>query len=306
MMACDARPPRTLWCQVATAVAAAMAVYSPHAVAQTAGASPSAAASPPAAPAPASTSFDRIIVSGNGSSLTGTNGGGGGSLGWLHNFSPDTLIGLGAEHQVLSVSHWSFGSLTASTTLGSGDRRYTIYGTAHEGAGDDGGKPFKYRIETLGLTGTYFHRLSATVEDQQVDVETTHGNMPKVGLAYLWNPHVQTSLAYQYSFGGNLGTHLASGRLDLYGRVNFLGGFAVGQASPSVISHPTTLPPHNLKEGYIGLSKSFAGMRSELSLIADYQHLSGGPANVLGVPSLVPPSTRWTGTLTYTLRLNGK
>ena len=42
------------------------------------------------------------------------------------------------------------------------------------------------------------------------------------------------------------------------------------------------------------------------SLIADYQHLSGGPATVEGVPSFVPPSTRWTGTLTYTLHLNGR
>jgi hypothetical protein len=87
--------------------------------------------------------------------------------------------------------------------------------------------------------------------------------------------------------------------------VNFLGGFAVGQASPSVLNHPTTLPPHDLKEGYVGLSKSF-GLRSEVALIADYQHLSGGPARVLGVDSIVPPSTRWTGTLTYTLRLNGR
>lgn len=290
-MVYGARQARAACCQLVAAVAAALALYSPLVRAQA---------------APASTSFDRIIVSGNGSSLTGTNGGGGGSLSWLHNFSADTLIGVGAEHQVLSVSHWTFGSLTAATTLGSGNQRYTLYGTAHEGAGDDGGKPFKYRIETLGLTGTYFHRLSATVEDQQVNVETTHGNMPKVGLAYLWNPHVQTSLAYQYSFGGNLGTHLTSGRLDLFGPVNFLGGFAVGQASPSVLNHPTTLPPHDLKEGYIGLSRSFAGSRSELALIADYQHLSGGPAMVLGVTSFVPPSTRWTGTLTYTLRLNGR
>lgn len=320
MRICDARGASAPCCQLVAAVAAALALYSPHVRAQAAGASASTSeqASPPAAPAqtplaapvgtapaPPSTSFDRILFSGNGSSLTGTNGGGGGSLGWLHNFSADTLIGLGAEHQVLSVSHWTFGSLTASTTLGSGNQRHTIYVTLHEGAGDDGGKPFKYRIETLGLTGTYFHRLSATLEDQQVNVETTHGNMPKVGLGYLWNPHVQTSLAYQYSFGGNLGTHLTSGRLDLYGPVNFLGGFAVGQASPSVLNHPTTLPPHDLKEGYVGLSRSF-GLRSELALVADYQHLSGGPAVVLGVASFVPPSTRWTGTLTYTLRLNGR
>jgi len=296
--------------RVVAAVALATTLFSPAVLSQTGqpAAPPSQASPVPAAasPAAASSSFDRLIVSGNGSSLTGTNGGGGGSLAWLHNFSPDTLVGVGAEHQVLSVSHWTFGSLNAAATLGSGDQRYTIYGAAHEGAGDDNDKPFKYRIEALGFTGTYFHRFSATLEDQQVNVETTHGNMPKVALAYLWNPHFQTTLAYQYSFGGNLGTHLTSGRVDVYGWMNVLGGFALGQASPSVLGHPTTLPPHDLREGYLGVSKTFPRLRSELALIADYQHLSGGPATVEGVPSFVPPSTRWTGTLTYTLHLNGR
>src|SRR5215475_5857194 len=85
------------------------------------------AAAAPVAPAPvASSSFDRITFSANGSSLTGTSGGGGGSLGWLHNFDADTLIGVAAEHQVLSVSHWTFGSLAGSLTRGPGNQRYTL------------------------------------------------------------------------------------------------------------------------------------------------------------------------------------
>lgn len=252
----------------------------------------------------ASSSFDRLAFSGDGSSLTGTHGGGGGSITWLHNFDADKLIGIAAEHQALSVSHWSFGSLTGAVTVGAGAQRYTFYGEAHEGSGTDGGKAFKYRIEALGITGTYFHRLSATLEDKQIDVETTHGNLPKVGLSYLWSPHVQTALSYQYSFGGNLGTHLTSGRLDLYGPVNFLGGFAVGQASPTVLGFLVTLPPHDLREGYVGVSKTLK--RSDIAFIVDYQHLSGGPATINGVAGSVRPTTRVTGTLNYTWHLSGK
>jgi hypothetical protein len=275
-------------------------------------ATPAAGSQSPSAPAPVvtatrpSSSFDRLVLSGNGSSLTGTSGGGGGSIGWLHNFSPDTLIGLAAEHQVLAVSRWTFGSLTASMTRGPGGQRYTFYGEAHEGSGDDGSKPFKYRVEALGLVGTYFHRLSVTLEDRQIDVETTHGNLPKLGVSYLWNQRVQTSLAYQHSVSGNLGTRLTSGRLDVFGPVNFIGGFAVGQAAPAVLGFALTLPPHDLREGYVGLSKAFAQSRSELTLIADYQHLSGGTAVVAGAVSTVPNTTRWTGTLNYTIRLSGK
>jgi hypothetical protein len=257
-------------------------------------------------------SDDRIALSANGSSLTGTNGGAGASVGWLHNFDPDTLLAVAAEHQVLSVSHWTFGSLSGAITRGTGDQRYTLYGEAHEGAGDDGPNAFKYRIEALGLTGTYFHRLSATVEDKQVNVETTNGNLPKLQLAYLWNPKVQTTVSYAYSFGGNLGTRLTSARVDVYGpQVNFLAGGAVGQVSPSLLGNVVggnlTLAPHQLKEGYFGVVKPFPSVRSELTFIVDYQRLSGGQGAVVTANNtvLIPRSVsqRWTGTLNYVFHI---
>jgi hypothetical protein len=255
---------------------------------------------------------DRIAVSGNASSLTGTNGGAGASVGWLHNFDPDTLLGVAAEHQVLSVSHWTFGSVTGAITRGAGDQRYTLYGDAHEGAGDDGPNAFKYRIETLGVTGTYFHQLSATVEDKQVNVETTSGNLPKLQLAYLWNSKVQTTVSYAYSFGGNLGTRLTTARVDVYAhQVNFLAGGAIGQASPSLLGNVVggnlTLAPHQLREGYVGVVKPFPSLRSELTFIVDYQRLSGGQGAVVTANNtvLIPRSVsqRWTGTLNYVFHI---
>jgi len=256
-----------------------------------------------------STADDRIALSFNGSSLTNTNGGGGGSVGWLHNFDADTLVGVAAEHQVLSVSHWTFGSVTGAITRGPGDQRYTFYGEAHEGAGDDGPNAFKYRVEALGVTGTYFHRLSATLEDKQINVETTHGNLPKVQLAYLWNPRFQTTVAYQHSFGGNLGTRLTTARFDVYAsNVSFLAGGAIGQASPSVLGINLTLAPHDLREGYLGVIKAFPKVRGDLTLILDYQRLSGGAGQIAepGKPVVVvlpSVSQRWTGTLNYVFHL---
>jgi hypothetical protein len=259
-----------------------------------------------------STVDDRIALSANGESLTGTSGGAGASIGWIHNFDADTLLGVAAEYQALSVSHWAFASLSGAITRGTGNQRYTLYGEAHEGAGDDGPNPFKYRIEALGVTGTYFHRLSATLEDKQVNVETTHGNLPKVQFAYLWNPHLQTTISYAYSFGGNLGTRLTSARIDVYGhQVSFLAGAAVGQASPSllgtVLGSNLTLAPHQLREGYVGVVKAFPSLRSDLTFVVDYQRLSGGQGTVitLGNIQVIPVSVsqRWTGTLNYTFHI---
>jgi hypothetical protein len=264
----------------------------------------------PAVHAAPSTVDDRISLGANGSSLNNT-GGGGASAGWLHNFDADTLLGVAAEYQALSVSHWAFASVNGAITRGPGDQRYTFYGEAHEGAGRDGPHAFKYRVEALGVTGTYYHRLSATLEDKQVNVETTHGNLPKVQLAYLWNPRIQTTVGYQHSFGGNLGTRLTTARVDVYAsQISFLAGGAIGQAAPSVLGINLTLGPHDLREGYVGVIKSFPRVRGELILIADYQRLSGGGGQQTTSDPNSPPivilpnvSNRWTGTLTYTFHL---
>jgi len=265
-----------------------------------------------------SSADDRIAISADGSSLTGAfadgstlgSGGGGASAAWLHNFDADTLVGVAAEYQALSVSHWAFASLNGAISRGAGDQRYTFYGEAHEGSGHDGSNAFKYRIEALGVTGTYFHRLSATLEDKQINVESTQGNLPKLQLAYLWNPRIQTTVGHQHSFGGNLGTRLTTVRLDLYtsSQVSFLAGGAFGQASPSVLGIDLTLGPHDLKEGYVGVVKAFPRLRGELTFIVDYQRLSGGQGQqiLLSQNTVFLPSSlteRWTATLNYVFHI---
>jgi hypothetical protein len=237
----------------------------------------SASTPTPAVPS-VSTSDDRIVVSLNGSTLPRTNGGGGGSVGWLHNFDADSLAGAAIEHQVISVAHWTFGSVNGSLTRGSGDARYSFYGEAHEGAGDDGPHAFKYSIEALGLIGTYFHRFSVQLEDRQIEVEKTHGNLPKVGVSYLWNPHIYTTVSYIHSVSGDLGTRLTSGRIDIYrAKLNYLAGVSFGQASPAILGLGFHLPAQTLKEAYVGATKPFPRWRGDLSLVADYQDLRGSP-----------------------------
>jgi hypothetical protein len=254
------------------------------AVAQTVGVSPTAGQPVTVAPAAAQTSTaeDRIAISADGTTLTGTNGGGGASLGWLHNFDASDLAGIAIEHQGLSDAQWTFGSLNGSTAIGPANQRYTFYGEVHEGAGDDRFKAFHYHIEAAGVVGTFESKLSALIEDRRIDVETTHGNLPKASLTYLWSPHVSTTAAYQYSVSGNLGTRLPSARIDTYwATVNLFGGGAWGPASVVLFDVATSPNPNfvqraqQLKEGYVGASKPFPKLRSNLTFVADYQDLAG-------------------------------
>ena len=222
---------------------------------------------------------DRIAIGLQGESLTNTSGGGGGSLTWLHNFSPDALAGVGVEHQVLANSHWTFGSLNGAYTMGQGDQRYSLYGEAHEGAGNAGDRALSYHIEAVGLVGTYFHRLSVSLEDRQFFVDTVSGNLPKLGVSYLWDPHFQTTVSYAYSVGSNLGTRLLAGKIDIYEPgINWLMGFSVGQATAAVLNPgasvgETSIPGLRVKEGYVGATVPLPAWRSEISLILDYQKL---------------------------------
>jgi len=226
--------------------------------------------------APPATSGDRIVLSADGSTLPGTDGGGGGSVGWLHNFDADTLAGVAVEHQVISVAHWTFASVNGSVSRTFGGARYGFYGEAHEGAGDDGPNAFKYSIVAAGVVGTYFDRLSVQLDDRQYEVEKTHGNLPKLGLSYLWNPRVSTTISYAYSVSGNLGTHLTAGRIDLFGsKVSFLGGVAFGQVSPTVLGLELVIPGKTLSEGYLGVTKHLPNAHGDLTLVVDYQDLSG-------------------------------
>jgi hypothetical protein len=243
-----------------------------------------------------STVDDRIILGVNGESLTNTSGGGGAAIGWLHNFNADALAGVGVEHQALANAHWTFGSLNGSYSIGQGDQRYSFYGEAHEGGGNSGNKSLNYHIEALGVVGTYFHRLSVSFEDRQFFVDTVSGNLPKLGVAYLWNPHLQTSVSYSYSIGSNLGTRLLGGKIDLYEPgLNWLAGFSVGQATAavltgsSVVGAPDSIPGLRVKEGYVGATLPLPKLRSELTLILDYQHLS----------STFVDSDRFQGNLNY-------
>jgi hypothetical protein len=227
-----------------------------------------------AAPA-ASTSVDRIALTGNASTLPGTSGGTGGSLSWLHNFDADSLLTIGAERQQLYHAHWAFGSLTGSLSRNMGDGRYTYYGEAHEGAGEDGPHALHYRIEAAGVNATYFHQLSLQLEYKRIDVETTHGNLPKIGLSYLWTRHWMTSVSLADSAGGNLGTHLESARVDRYSpAVNLFAGGSYGRVSPTIFDLGVPSPGHLLREEYLGASKTFA-RRTEVSLTADFMNLSG-------------------------------
>ncbi len=246
-----------------------------------------------------STVDDRIALGFNGESLTGTNGGGGGSMTWLHNFSDSALAGVGVEHQALANAHWTFGSVNGAYTMGPGDQRYSLYGEAHEGGGNSGNRSLQYHVEAVGVIATYFHRLSLQLEDKQIYIDTVSGNLPKLGVTYLWNPHFQTGLSYAYSAGSNLGTRLVSGRFDIYQPlVNLLGGFSFGQATAAVLSYvgtpqQTSVPGLRLKEGYIGATVPLRRVHSEVSLIFDYQDLSSPLAS----------SRRLQGNLNYVFHI---
>jgi hypothetical protein len=230
-----------------------------------------------AAPEPARPtqgSDDRLLLSADHMSLTNTSGGGGGSINWLRNVGAASVVGLGGEYESLAGSHWAFGNLTGSWGLPA--EQLNVYGEAHLGGGNTGEHHFSYVIVAAGLIRTFAHKFSVQLEDRQLDIDVSHGNLPKLGVTLLASPQWLMALGWQKSVSGNLGTDLGSLRVDHYAHsFNLLFGGAGGRASPAVVDLHTglVLPGQTLREGFLGISKTFS--RTELQLLGDYLNLSG-------------------------------
>lgn len=215
---------------------------------------------------------DRLTLSAQGSRLVDAEEDGrGGSLSWLHYFTPDALVGLGAEHQTIAESQWSFGSVRGAWGTGDSASRFSVFGEVHHGKGDEDGRDFDYSVAVLGLSKALTRQLSVQLEGRQIDIDRSRGNLPKLGLTFVWSPRVVTNISYAHSVGGNLGTELITARLDTYARAaNFILGGAFGEADPSVINLQPGLssPAQDLRQGFLGIGRTFS--RGEILLLGDY------------------------------------
>jgi hypothetical protein len=231
---------------------------------------------PSPSPAPGAVGDQRLVFSTNGSKLTGGFGAGGGSATWVGNFGGGTAIGVGVDYQQISNSHWTTGDFSASVAPG---LQTHLYVEAHEGAGDLGDRAFHYSLLFGGVLEQVNSLLSVQLEERRIDIDTSHGNLPKVGLSLQITPQLLASVSYALSVGGNLGTHLGSARIDYTWRTfSALAGIAGGPAAPAVVNllpggAVVVAPGPTLREGFAGLGKPLG--RTDWLLIGDYQNVGG-------------------------------
>jgi hypothetical protein len=221
--------------------------------------------------------FDKLTLSGNMATFPNTEfDGGGGGASYLHYFTPDFLAGLGVDHTYVEDSKLTYGSARAAWGRGDPASRFTLVGEYYNGDGDDAGRKYGYEVAVLGISQAITSKFSIQLETREIDIDTTNGNLPKLGLTYVWSPRFVTNVAYAQSVSGNLGTEVTSARLDYFGKhVNFLLGGSTGTANPAVlVAFPgQVLPASKSDEGFIGIGKTFK--RWEVTLLGDYLDVSG-------------------------------
>ena len=248
---------------------------------------PQSASAPPSLPAPAPSAAwrpdDRVTLSADVATLTGTDGGGGGDAAYLQQLSPDLLVGAGADYQRLANSYWTFASLNTSFSHAlTTHSRWDLHADVHEGGGENYGlhgapnQTFTYSIAGAGAGLALPGGVAADLEDRYFDVDGTTGYLPKLTLARSWGTHWLTTAAYASSYSGNLDTNYGLLRLDYYGRgYGALGGISVGRVSPAVVDIAGVLraQARHLTEGFLGVSKTIE--RVDLSLLGDDIDLLG-------------------------------
>jgi hypothetical protein len=195
----------------------------------------------------------------------------GGAIGWLHNFNANTVLGLRGEYQKQEEVHWKFATLSLAHGFGQAERRTNLYADVHEGSGKSDAGSYDYSVALVGVYQNITRQLALQLEDKQIDIDTTSGNLPKIGVQYLWSPTFVTNLSYQHSISGNLGTRVWSFRADRYGKtMNFIIGGAGGQATPVIVDLQTgdEVGGLTMKQGFIGVTKPFS--RVDVTLLGDY------------------------------------
>ncbi len=225
---------------------------------------------------PAGAEEDKLVVSANGMTLTGDHGGGGGAATWLRQFDSGSLFGLGAEYQQIYNSHWTNGTFTGALRLPLSSVKTSLYTEGHLGSGDTAGEGFHYTNVAGGVLSALTPWLSVQLEERYIDIQPSHGNLPKLGLSFSLARTLLASLSYAQSFGGNLDTKLGTARLDYAGtQFSWLVGGAYGPVAPRVLNliGQTVGPAKTLKEGFIGAGKTLG--RVDWQLIGDYQDLEG-------------------------------
>ena len=245
------------------------------------------AASPsvPVAPAAPESEFqpdNRLIFSADAESLTGTNGGAGGSINYLGQLSVNSLLGVGAEYQRLATSNWEFASFTGAygNKLGTSSR-WNVHAEAHEGTGRNTDvlgttSSFDYSIVAAGGGLTAPFGLSFDLEERQIDVFTSHGSLPKITLSQPFGKHLLTTLAYAQSVGGNLNTSYGLARVDVLGPgYSVIAGGTLGRVTPAVINIQGLLlvEARHLSEVFLGVTKTIRHV--DLTLLGDDQDLEG-------------------------------
>jgi hypothetical protein len=254
-----------------------------------------AADQPPLAP-PSTVVEDRLLFSANGETLTGGSGGGGAAVLWSHTFAPRDVINAGAEYQQIATSHWTNGVLSGSFELGRGTAATTLYAEAHEGAGDADQRGFRYSVVAAGLFNTPTQWLSVGLEERWIDVDTTHGTLPKLTLSFHVAKPLLVSASYADTTSGNLGTQLTTLRVDYVGQaLNALAGAAGGRAAPAVLNliGQIVQPSPKLKELFAGVGRSFG--HSAWQLLADFQDVEGVKHTTITLSCTLPLDGRSRG-----------
>jgi hypothetical protein len=208
---------------------------------------------------------------------------------WLHDFNPNAQLGLGLEYQEMADAEWTLGALSATVARSShSGARSALYGELAWGEGRIDDRTYPHVITAIGLIHARPGGFSLQLEDRQIDVDQTHGNLPKIALSYLWNPRLLTSVSYANSVSGNLGTELYATRIDFYGKqVNLLVGGAYGDAAPAVVNLQTgsVQPAQRLREAFLGLSKPLGW--GEITVVGDYMELAESTRTTVTVNCII-------------------
>lgn len=206
---------------------------------------------------------DLFYVGGSLEDLAPGGRGGGGAVGWHHEFSSRLAADGGFVWSRLERTRWRYARAGAQARMG----RALLYAESHLGGGRRADSGFAYHVHRGGVVVPLVPaRLFVDAGVHRVDVDQTHGWLLKAGALGALTREVTAEVTLYRSAGGLGAGHNMATRLDLRRTgLGGLAGFNFGRSRPEILPAFTT-PGTRSRQAFAGLRVQRA--QHEVTLVA--------------------------------------
>ena len=246
---------------------------------------PGTATAQTVAPAARSASLDTLVANAERTDIAAGPQGGTGSIEWVHTSSRNAF-NAGLISSSIGETSWTYGRAGAMRRP---FERTTVQGQADVGVGHERQRKYGYRAAQGSIAYELVdNRLALEFQDRYIDVDSSSGNIVKLGLTVLPVRPLSVAAALHASTNGNVDARSASLKVEAhFGGRAVIGGMSAGRSQPVLLGlSANAAVAQTLREAFGGVTVPVKRVR--VTLLVDSLELGPTRRRSLIMTWMVP------------------